>query len=352
MKQMFIPQNENQIYSIIDQESIFLLCGIRVEYNKRLGNPFRPDKHQTSVSFYNWTNLRGQSIIYMNDFADKEYRSLTAFRLYVKVRQIEHYPFSQQYLKLVKEIETNITIKPFAYSYETYRGKEIVLYQIKEKEHPHHKQYLLEHGIDLDLIPEEKKYIKFIDHVIKYYPESNTPTRTVFHTGRNFPIFGYIFPSQSIKFYVPSTKAFSKMMFGNASKEDVYGSWDYDPKVPTVITKSGKDRLTILTTLKKMNYQHKINILAPNGEAMIPQLFNIHEMISDPKSTLVWFDNDDAGKTALNLYDANFGFKTYHNDTDEPKDPSDFYKQLGEKAFIERLSYVLSLNLNLHLDEN
>ena len=350
MKEMFVPQNESQIYSIISQESIFLLCGIRVEYNRVLGNPFRSDKHRTSVSFYNRTNLKGQQIIYMNDFAHRDYRNLTAFKLYIKTRNLQHYSFYQQYIKLTEEINDKVittTTTPNIEHYETYKGKEIVLYQIKEKEYPHHREYLLEYGIDLDLIPEEKKYIRFVDHVLKYYPESNTPTRTVFYTGSRFPIFGYIFPSQSIKFYVPANKNFGKLMFGNASKDDVYGSWaDYDSKCPTLITKSGKDRLTILSTLKKINFQHKINILAPNGEGMIPQLFSIHKMISTNK-TLVWFDNDDPGKAALDIYSRDFGFSVYHNNEGEPKDPSDFYKQLGQEAFIERLFYVLSLHLNL-----
>lgn len=150
------------------------------------------------------------------------------------------------------------------------------------------------------------------------------------------PTFAYHFPkSDSIKVYKPLNKDFK--WFGNVTHGDIYGANSFHDNGTLIITSSGKD----VMTLQELGYM----AVAPQGEGN-SFTGNLEEMIKLSKYTILFYDNDKAGKYNSQEKAEEYGAYQMFSPDPEAKDPSDFAQVYGQdslKTYIDdRITELLS----------
>lgn len=128
------------------------------------------------------------------------------------------------------------------------------------------------------------------------------------------------------KIYFPFKQ---KSRFVSNIDNTIVQGWDMLPKLGgdlLIITKAYKD----VGTFKAINQY----ACATNNETSFFPEEVVNKLKSRWKRIIIWWDNDNEGIKSGNKYAKLFDLEFIHNGINNPKDPSDYYKEKGKQAFL------------------
>lgn len=110
-----------------------------------------------------------------------------------------------------------------------------------------------------------------------------------------------------------------------------------------LLPKSGGDTLVITKAFKDVGTFMSVGkyACATNNETSFFPEKVVDKLKSRWKNIYIWWDNDKEGIRSSQKYADKYNLSAIHNNPDDPKDPSDYYKEKGEKQFIQLVNEKL-----------
>ena len=111
-----------------------------------------------------------------------------------------------------------------------------------------------------------------------------------------------------------------------------------------MLPKQGGDLLIITKAYKDIGTFKSIGMYAcatNNETSFFPEKV-VEKIKSRWKNIIIWWDNDTEGIRSAEKYSKIYDIQFIHNTPDEPKDPSDYYKEYGKEQFNKMINEKLN----------
>lgn len=317
---MKIPLTKSNLLERIDEAEVFR------KYLKRdpdagglTTNPMRNDSNP-GCSFYTSTSGR----LFYKDWATGE--AYDCFRMVQKVFNLSFY----QVLEKINDdfgigLGTDDPLPPIDKT-QTFTYSNGTIIQIVPKEYTQKELgYWRSHGISRDSLKKWGVYSVDKVYINKKFKMRSTESN---------PIFGYVFPDQSIKIYRPLASKKDKWR-GNSSY--IFG-WNTLPLFcvdkPVIITSSFKDAMY----LNELGYY----VVAPQAESHKWSKEDIETLKELFSRVIVFYDNDDPGKQATKRLCKKYKLEYILIPDGKPKDITDLHKQYNKELIKRWLKIVIN----------
>lgn len=319
----FKQLTEENIYKQINEYDIFSYYIPDFEaINKKFTSPFRSDSIP-SCSIQDW-----KGTLYYKDFGTGE--TFTAIN-FVKTK------FNANYYETLNIISNDFNLGLHSKTMDTssmgYVGipnqirKEIPresIIRIKRRKWNSDidRKYWGEQGFNTDVLSHfhivPLSHVFIGDNCIKIKP--------------NCPSYAYVIDTGVYKILSPFSEEYKWIT--NCKAEHIQG-WNQLPETGEllVITSSLKDVAKL--------YQYGYSAIAPQSENTLISIDKMTELKNRFKKIVVYFDNDEPGIEAAQLYESLFEVDYIHNPIGDPKDISDYYKMWGDNPTRKLLKELL-----------
>lgn len=191
--------------------------------------------------------------------------------------------------------------------------------------------YWSSYGWTLEML--QRANIKPITH---YWIDNEKNNNQIFRVGNKLVYSMDYYENNGIfrrKIYLP----FNSLKWISNVDDTIVQGWDMLPKEGgnyLFITKGFKD----IGPFIRLGY----NAIAPNNEkSFIPEKVFFDKIVPRWKTVIIWYDNDDTGKTCSKQFSDKYGLYNFCNPDKTSKDPSDFVKDFGLDRFDKLVKNLL-----------